>query len=47
MEITEIIARRQFAPLYIWLDLAFLAVLAGLLLWKKQYLTVLVGSGCP
>ena len=43
MEITEIIARRQFAPLYIWLDLAFLVVLAGLLLWKKQYLTVLVG----
>lgn len=43
MEVTEIIARRQFAPLYIWLDLAFLILLAGLLLWKKQYLTVLVG----
>lgn len=43
MEVTEIIARRQFAPLYIWLDLAFLVLLAGLLLWKKQYLTLLVG----
>lgn len=40
---TELIARRQFAPLYIWLDLAFLCVLMGLLLWKKKYMTVLVG----
>lgn len=24
---TEIIARRQFAPLYIWLDIAFLCEL--------------------
>ena len=39
----EIIARRQFDPLYIWLDIAFLLVLAGLLLWKKKYMTVLVG----
>lgn len=39
----EIIAQRQFAPLYIWLDIAFLLVLAGLLLWKKKYMTVLVG----
>lgn len=40
---TEIIARRQFAPLYIWLDTAFLLVFAVLLLWKKKYRTVLVG----
>lgn len=39
----ELIARRQFAPLYIWLDLAFLAVLILLLLWKKKYMTVAVG----
>lgn len=41
---TEIIARRQFPPLYIWLDLAFLAVYLFLLLWKKKYMTVLVGA---
>lgn len=40
---TELIARRQFAPLYIWLDLGFLAVFLILLLWKKKYMTVLVG----
>lgn len=40
---TEIIARRQFAPCYIWLDLCFLAVLLLLLLWKKRYMTLLVG----
>ena len=40
---TEIIARRQFAPLYIWLDTAFLIVFALILLWKKKYMTVLVG----
>lgn len=28
---TEIIARRQFAPLYIWLDLTFLCLLFLLL----------------
>ena len=39
----EIIARRAFSPLYIWLDIAFLLVFAGLLLWKKKYMTVLVG----
>ncbi|MEZ3426648.1 MAG: hypothetical protein K1W13_04510 [Lachnospiraceae bacterium] len=39
----EIIARRQFYPAYIWLDTAFLIVLAGLLLWKKKYAAVLVG----
>ena len=40
---TEIIARRQFAPLYIWLDTAFLIVFALMLLWKKKHMTVLVG----
>lgn len=39
----EIIARRQFAPLYIWLDIAFLVVFLVLLLIKKKYMTVLVG----
>ncbi|MGN1074702.1 MAG: hypothetical protein ACI4QB_06890 [Eubacteriales bacterium] len=41
---TEIIARRQFSPLYIRLDLAFLAVYLILLLWRKKYMTVLVGT---
>ena len=40
---SEIIARRQFDPLYIWLDITFLIVFAGLLLWRKKYMTVLVG----
>ena len=39
----ETIALRQFNPMYIWFDIAFLVVFAGLLLWKKQYMTVLVG----
>lgn len=42
-DMTEIIARRQFYPAYIWLDTAFLIVLASLLLRKKKYATVLVG----
>lgn len=40
---TEMIARRQFAPLYIWLDIAFLCVYLALLLYRKKYMTVLVG----
>lgn len=40
---TEIIARREFSPYYIIFDIAFLAVFAALLLWKKKYMTVLVG----
>lgn len=40
---TELIARRQFAPLYIWLDTAFLILFLVLLLWKKEYMTVAVG----
>ena len=39
----EIIARRQFDPLYIWLDIAFLVLFAALLIWKKKYMTVLIG----
>ena len=40
---TDIIARRQFAPLYIWLDIAFLCVFLALLLMKKKYMSVLFG----
>ena len=36
MEVTEIIARRQFAPLYIWLDLAFLILLGTNLYYEKR-----------
>lgn len=39
----EIIARRQFTPTYIWLDIAFLLLFVGLLFWKKKYMTVVVG----
>ena len=39
----EIIARREFSPFYIGLDIIFLIVLATLLLWKKKYMTVVVG----
>ena len=39
----DIIARRQFDPLYIWLDIAFLILFAMALLLKKKYTTVLVG----
>ncbi len=39
----EIIARRQFVPGYIALDIAFLVVFLCLLLWKKKYMTVAVG----
>ena len=39
----ETVALRQFDPLYMVLDSVFLLVLAGLLLWKKKYATVIVG----
>ena len=39
----DIIARRQFDPLYIWLDIAFLIFLAVMLLLKRKYATVIVG----
>ncbi len=40
---TEIVAQRVFSPLYIWLDTAFLLIFAGLLIYRKKYMTVLVG----
>ncbi len=40
---TEIIARRQFTPMYIYLDTAFLIILAIILFAKKKYTTLLVG----
>lgn len=40
----EVIARRQFDPLYIWLDLAFLVVFALLLAWRRKYMTLVVGA---
>ena len=39
----DIIARRQFDPLYMWLDIAFLLVFAALLIIKKKYATLIVG----
>ena len=40
---TELIAKREFSPLYIWLDTAFLFVLFGLLLYRRKYMTLIVG----
>ena len=40
----EVVAQRVFEPFYMWLDIAFLVVFAGLLLYKKKYTTVIVGS---
>ena len=40
---SEIIARRQFSPLYIYLDIAFLLLYLILLLSRKKYTTALVG----
>lgn len=40
---TEVIARRQFMPMYIWLDILFLLLLAGLLVYRKKYMTLAVG----
>ena len=39
----EIIARRQFDPLFIWLVIAFLLVFAALLIFKKKYMTLIIG----
>ena len=41
---SEIIARRSFTPLYIYLDIAFLIVLCFLLLRSKRYMAVIVGA---
>ena len=40
---SEIIASRAFAPLYIYLDTAFLLFFMLLLLWRREYTTVVVG----
>lgn len=40
----EIIAQRQFNPIYIYLDTAFLVLLTALLLKQKKYMTVAVGA---
>jgi len=40
---SEIIAQRQFSPMYIWLDIAFLVLLAILLIRQKKYATLGVG----
>lgn len=40
---TEMVVLREFSPLYIALDILFLLLFAGMLLWKKKYITVLVG----
>ncbi|OZG69109.1 hypothetical protein BEUL_0515 [Bifidobacterium eulemuris] len=42
-QVADFVAKRQFAPMYIWLDIAFLLVFAGLLLWRRKTMTVLVG----
>ncbi len=39
----ELIARREFPPAYIYLDILFLLVLAALLFYRKKYMTLLVG----
>lgn len=40
---SEIVAARTLSPLYIYLDIAFLLFLTGLLVWRKKYLTVIFG----
>ena len=39
----EVVAQRVFDPLYMWLDIGFLLIFAGMLLYKKKYATVIVG----
>lgn len=39
----ELIARRAFPSSYISLDTAFLILLLGLLIWKRKYMTAIVG----
>ncbi len=40
---SEVIAKRVFSHLYIYLDIVFLIALIAVLVWKKRYLTVLFG----
>ena len=39
----EVVAQRVFEPFYMWLDIAFLALFIGMLIYKKKYTTVIVG----
>ncbi len=39
----EVVAQRVFEPFYMWLDIGFLLIFAGLLLYKKKYATLIVG----
>lgn len=40
---SEVIAKRVFSHLYIYLDIVFLVALLGLLFYKKRYLTLIFG----
>ena len=39
----DVTAARTFPTLFVWMDCAWLAVLAAILLWRKKHLAVLVG----
>ena len=39
----EVVAQRVFEPFYMWLDISFLVLFIGLLLYKKKYTTIIVG----
>lgn len=39
----DVVAARSFTTLFIWLDCAWLAVLAAVLAWRKKHLAILVG----
>ena len=40
---SEVIAARTMNSLYIWLDIAFLCILLGVLLYTKQFQAVIAG----
>lgn len=39
----EVVAQRVFEPFYMWLDIAFLVLFIGMLVYKKKYITIIVG----
>lgn len=41
--LNELVAARTLNMLYVWLDLGFLALLAGALIYARRYMAVLVG----
>lgn len=43
MDVSDVIARREFMPTYIWLDVAFLIGFAALLVWRRKYMMLPVG----